>query len=76
MKAFFSNAAYHNAKSLLVWNFELNHKMICQSTPNCRNVVIEKQKPKTKYELIITDEYRSPKKTTDAVFGESSEMYE
>ena len=50
--------------------------MICQSTPNCRNVVIEKQKPKTKYELIITDEYRSPKKTTDAVFGESSEMYE
>ena len=23
---FFSNAAFHNAKSLLVWNFELNHK--------------------------------------------------
>ena len=54
-------------------------------TSNCRNVVIEKsknQKPKWKNqigineELIITDEYRLPEKTANAVFEESCEMCE
>ena len=50
-------------------------------TPNCRNIVIEKSKMKKKQigineELIITDEYRSPKRAADAVFGESCEMSE